>query len=257
MDQAIREHIIKNLKDNQRNDGRTADQYREVSIEPGVSATADGSAKVTIGDTVIIAGVKLGLEKPYPDTPDRGNLMVNVELLPASSPNFEPGPPDIKAIEVARVIDRGIRESGMMDVKKLCVTSGESVWSVAIDICTINHAGNLLDAAHLAAVAAIQNARFPEVVDGVVDYKKKTNKKLPVAKMPISITVHKLGDHLLLDTLVQEEDNADGRLTVCSLEDGTICAMQKGGKKPFSLDEVNSMIDMALKQAKASRKFVA
>ena len=35
--------------------------------------------------------------------------------------NFDIGRPGIEAIELARVIDRGIRESGFIDFKKLCI----------------------------------------------------------------------------------------------------------------------------------------
>src|SRR3989338_8961609 len=144
--------IAELAKQNQRLDGRTLHEYRQpIKIETGISWTAEGSAMVQIGKTVVMAGVKLSIEKPYNDTPDEGGIMVNAELLPLSSPEYEPGPPGIKAVELARVIDRGIREAKAIDLKKLCTTPGEKAWFVTIDIITINDAGNLFDAAGLAA----------------------------------------------------------------------------------------------------------
>ena len=101
-------------------DGRAFDKYRDVSIEYSVSKkSAEGSARVRIGGTEVVAGVKLALGKPFPDKPGEGSIMVNVELLPLSSPLFEGGPPSINAIELSRVTDRGIRECHAIDFKNL------------------------------------------------------------------------------------------------------------------------------------------
>src|SRR3989338_2540572 len=163
----IQDNYVRMLaKMNKREDGRNFDQYREpISVEYAVSEkSAEGSARVTIGDTVVVAGVKLELSKPYPDTPDEGSIMINVELLPLSSPEFEAGPPSINSIELARVVDRGIRESKAIDFKKLCIKPGEQMWTVIIDIYPINAAGNLFDACALAALAALRDAKFPAIV---------------------------------------------------------------------------------------------
>ena len=47
------------------------------------------------------------------------------ELVPFASPMFESGPPREDAIELARVVDRGIRHSEIVDKKKLCITPGK------------------------------------------------------------------------------------------------------------------------------------
>ncbi|HDD70886.1 MAG TPA: RNA-binding protein, partial [Candidatus Woesearchaeota archaeon] len=114
-------HLLKSLQKDIRYDGRKKEQFRDVVVELGISHSAEGSARVKIGKTEVLAGVKMALEEPYPDTPDKGNLMVNAELLPASNPEFEPGPPGEEAIEISRVIDRGVRESKAIDFEKLCV----------------------------------------------------------------------------------------------------------------------------------------
>ncbi|MEM5804572.1 MAG: RNA-binding protein, partial [Candidatus Aenigmatarchaeota archaeon] len=104
-------YIKKMMEDSKvRLDGRSFDQFREVSIETNVVTSAEGSARVKIGNSLVLAGVKMDVMEPYPDTPDEGNLVVDAELLPIASPDFEPGPPDEHAIEIARVVDRGIRE---------------------------------------------------------------------------------------------------------------------------------------------------
>src|SRR3989338_9244066 len=166
MHEELRKHIIGLLKAGTRLDGRKLNDYRKpIQIDYGVVMTANGSARVKIGDTEVIAGIKLEVGTPYPDNPDEGTIIVGAELLPLSSPDFELGPPGIQAVELARVVDRGIRESKCLDFKKLCIEEGEKAWMIIVDICTINDAGNLLDASSLAAIAALRNTTFPEYKD--------------------------------------------------------------------------------------------
>ena len=251
----MKQHLIDSLKKGVRFDGRKKDEFREVKVEYDVAPSAEGSSRVTIGDTEVIAGVKLSVEKPYPDAQDKGMLMVNAEFMPMASPEFESGPPSIRSIELARVVDRGIRESEAIDVKKLCIEKGEKVWSVGIDVITINDAGNLMDAAALAALTALKATHFPKMKkDGTLDYKEKTKDSLPLMKEPISITVHLIGDQIIADPSVKEEANSDARITVASLDEKTICALQKGGRKALSEEEIDEMFNLALKKAAELRK---
>jgi len=254
MNDSLKQHLMEALKSGVRADGRKLDEFRNVDVEYGVSSTAEGSARVRIGETEVIAGVKLLVDKPYPDTPEDGSLMVNAELYPMSSPEFESGPPSIWAIEVARVIDRGIREAKAIDTKKLCIEVGEKIWIVSIDVCIINDDGNILDASGLAALAAIQDARFPEYDGTELNYKKKTDKKLPLDKLPVPVTVFKIGDELLIDPLRAEEKAYDARLTVTTMQDGQLCAMQKGGESPLTREEINKMVELGIAKGNELRK---
>ncbi|HEY9701086.1 MAG TPA: hypothetical protein V6C58_01475, partial [Allocoleopsis sp.] len=156
--QEVKKHLKEALAKGVRYDGRAKDAFRNIEIKTGVVKTAEGSAHVKCGNTEVIAGVKMSLEKPFSDTPDEGILMVGAELLPMSNPRYESGPPDAAAIEVARVIDRGIRESKSLDNQRLCVKSGEQVWTINVDVCPLNSDGNLIDVGSIAAVAAILDA---------------------------------------------------------------------------------------------------
>lgn len=239
------------IKTGKRLDGRSLTDYREpITVQTEVSWTAEGSAMVQIGETKVIVGVKLSLEKPYADTADQGGIMINAELLPLSSPIYNPGPPGMKAIVMARVLDRGIRESHAIDLKKLCITPGEKAWFVIMDIVSVNDDGNLFDAAGLALLAALKTARFPTVKeDGSLDYKNKTEEKLPLLKQPISITVLKINGALVIDPTAEEEFSADARLTVAVDVNGTISAMQKGGDATLTLEDVDGMVGLALEKA--------
>lgn len=256
----LKKHVLELLDKDTRLDGRKALEYRKpVEVKIGISKNAEGSCQVTIGETVVMTGVKLAVESPYPDTPDEGCLMVTVELLPMSNPEFESGPPGIQAIELARLVDRCIRESKIIDMKKLALITGEKVWSVMIDVCPINDAGNLFDAAILSAVVALKNTVFPTLEKGeVVNYKEKTSKKLPLdlKKDPLSVTVWKIGKYFIVDSTIEEKKVMDARLTVATLADGKLCALQKGGDTPLTVDEIMKMIDIGIDKCKELRKYI-
>lgn len=252
-----KDHILRFLSKGIRFDGRKLLEYRNIKVETGFTECAEGSAKVIIGDTEILAGVKMGLETPYPDTADQGNLMVNAELRPMANPRFEQGPPGEEAIELARVIDRGIRESKAIDTKKLCITKGEKAWGVIIDLVPLNAAGNLFDAGALAALAALKNSKFPKLKeDGTIDYTQSTNEKLPIQKEPIEVTVSKIGPYIIVDPTPDEEKLVDARLTVAITKDNKICAVQKGGCEALSIEEIDTMVGIAQDKAKELRKLI-
>ncbi|MBS3135888.1 exosome complex protein Rrp42 [Candidatus Woesearchaeota archaeon] len=250
----IKLYLLNALNKGRRLDGRNTLDYRDpVKVEYGVTKTAEGSAKVTIGDTVVIAGVKLEIGKPYPDTPNQGSIMVGAELVPLASPEFEQGPPSIDAVELARVVDRGIRESKAIDFEALCIEKGEKAWVVIIDLVPLNDDGNLFDASALAAMAAVKNTRFPAVTEDGIDYKSKTDEGLKLNECPISVTVHKVGEYFIVDPTREEARICDARLTIAIMESGELCALQKGGEKPLSQGDVSRMIDIAIDKASMLR----
>jgi exosome complex component RRP42 len=255
MNHEIKEYIRNSLQKGVRLDGRKLDEIRPIEIKTGIVSTSEGSARVKFGDAEVLAGVKMAIESPFPDSPEDGVLMVNAELLPMSNPEFESGPPSIKSIETSRVIDRGIRESKAVDTKSLCLSKGEKVWSVGIDVVPVNYDGNLIDMGGLAAVAAIKTARFPHLnEDGTIDYHKATDKKIELSKVPIPITICKIGNLLIVDPTDEEEESIDARLTVTAISQTEVCSLQKGGDHPLSIDEIDKMVDLALKKANEVRK---
>jgi len=240
------ERIKKYLENGKRFDGRGLDEFREITIETGISKNAEGSARVKIGKTEVIVGVKMDVGEPYADSPDKGNLMVTAELLPLSSSRFENGPPKFPAIELGRVIDRGIRESKFIELEKLCIKKEQKVWTVFVDIYSINDDGNLFDAAGIGAIAALKNAKIPKYDEkkGHVLYGELSKEGLPLTKdVPISITVHKIKNSLIVDPTREEEDISETRVTVGSSE-GVISSMQKGESKSLSIGEMNKILEL-------------
>lgn len=255
MDNVSKEYLVKLLEKGKRIDERGFDGLRKIEINYDVSKHAEGSARVRFGDTEVIVGVKLEVGEPFPDKPDEGTIIVNAEMLPLSSSEFESGPPSVNSIELARVVDRAIRESKAIDFKKLCVKEGEKVWLVLIDIYTINNDGNLQDASALAALAALKQAKIPEYDGKKVDYSKRTD-RLPLVSSPVECSIIKIKDKLLSDPCFEEENMMDAKLTIGFTEKNEICAMQKSGKGVLSFEEVNTMIEVSLKNSEKLRKLL-
>ena len=246
-----RDHIINLLGQGKRTDGRKVDDFRNIEFVTGCIESADGSARVKVGKTEIIAGVKIVPGTPFADTPNQGVLTTGAELIPMAHASFESGPPTEESIELARVVDRGIRESKMIDVEKLCITEGEKVWMCYIDMYALDYDGNLFDAANLAAVLALKTAIIPGE-----QYGEGKNKPLPVTCMPISITSYKIGNTLILDPNFDEEHISCARLTVTTDNKGNFRAMQKGGKGSFTIDELNQCLDASVAKGKEIRKII-
>ncbi len=223
--------------------------FRDFEISYNVSNKAEGSARIKIGKTEVVVGVKMQVGEPYPDSPNKGNLMVSAELLPMASPRFESGPPDFDGIELPRLVDRAIRESGMIELDKLAIKDGEKVWTVIVDIYPINDDGNLIDVATLCAVAALKNAALPEIgEDGKIDYEKKTSKKLPLSKeiLPISLSFFKLGNSIILDPRREEEEACEARITfgVSVRNSEHMCnSCQKKGEAIFTSEEISKIME--------------
>ena len=247
--------IEQSIENGKRLDQRGLSDFREFTIDQGVIEKAEGSAKIFLGKTEILVGVKIETGRPFPDTPDNGVLTVNAELVPLASAKFEPGPPGEQAIELARIVDRGIRESGAIDTAKLCIESGKKVFVVFVDIYVLNHDGNLIDAAALAAVSALINAKMPnyEIVDDKIVIKQGYT-PLPMKDHPVTVTIGKINDKLIVDPGLEEEDVMDSRLSIAFTDDGNICAVQKGGAGYFTVEQTIEATKLAQSTVESLRK---
>ncbi|GIU70968.1 MAG: RNA-binding protein [Candidatus Nitrosocaldaceae archaeon] len=258
----ILEHLRKEqmdelLKIERRLDGRSLSDYRELKIETDLIKKAEGSALVSLGNTQVIAGVKVEIDRPFPDMPDKGLLICNAEVLPLASAYAEPGPPDENAIELARVVDRGIRESEMINLKELVIKPGEKVYAVFVDVSVLNVDGNLFDATSYAVVSALLTSKIPKYeLEGDEIVKRDEYMPLPVNTIPISITMARIGDAIIVDPTAEEESCMDARTTMTVDNEHNVCAVQKGGSGTFSPEQVKYMVDLAINKSEDIREII-
>ncbi|MHA1150240.1 MAG: exosome complex protein Rrp42 [Promethearchaeota archaeon] len=251
-----KKYILNNLKKGERIDGRGLWDYRDINIDIDIISSAEGSSDVTLGESKIMTGLKYDIGAPFPDLPDEGVCTLMAELLPLASPLFERGPPDEQSIELARVVDRGIRHADCIQTKKLCIQENEAVYILFVDMYVINYGGNLIDCGGIGALSTLISANLPEgrwngeEVEWTGNY---LNGKDLIKELPLVITFGKIDDMIFVDPNLAEELVSDGRLSISVTED-KITSLQKSGTATFSFDEINELGKKAIELGKKLRE---
>ncbi len=249
-------YITSNLRKEERIDGRGLWEYRKFEVKSDIIASAEGSADVTLGDTRIITGLKYEVGEPFPDLPNEGVCTIMAELLPLASPLFERGPPDEQSIELARVVDRGIRHADCVQTKKLCIKEKEAVYILFVDMYVLNHNGNLIDAGAVSALTTLLSAHIPEGIigDNGLEWTGKYLKgKDIVNELPLALTYGKIDDIIFLDPMLPEELVCDGRMSISVTKD-KITSIQKSGTATFSIDEIKMLGKKSIEIGQQLRK---
>jgi exosome complex component RRP45 len=237
-----------------RTDGRGPFEMRAISLRCGRADTVGGHVELQLGDTRVLAVVHCEAIEPFPDRPTEGFFQFNLEFSPMASPNFDAGRPDAKLVsEVSRVVERGLRESRAVDTESLCIVGGVKVWSLRIDCHVLDHAGNLIDAASLASIAALLNYRRPDVtVDGdgaitIHELHEREPVPLSIHHIPIAVSFGYFSppedspddeERLVVDPSLKEELVMDGRITLTLNPHQELCGCQKSGGAPLASSQI-------------------
>ncbi|XP_052311614.1 exosome complex component RRP45A isoform X2 [Populus trichocarpa] len=222
------------LASNLRIDGRNPLEYRKITIKFG---REDGSSEVQLGQTHVMGFVTGQLVQPYQDRQNEGTLSIFTEFSPMADPSFEPGRPGESAVELGRIVDRGLRESRAVDTESLCVLAGKLVWAIRIDLHILDNGGNLVDAANIAALASLLTFRRPECTLGGEDGQE--------------VIVH---PPEVVDPTQSEEAVMGGRMTVTVNANGDICAIQKPGGEGVPQSAIMHCLQLASLSAESITK---
>jgi len=258
IDKLKRSKILDLLQEGKRIDDRALDEPRPLVIDTGVIPHANGSARVRLGDTAIVSGIKVQPDRPFPDMGDKGIFMCTAEILPLAHPSAETGPPQPDVIELARVVDRGIRESGMIDLSQFVLEKDKSVIGLFADSVVTDHDGNLFDACSYAAVAAIITSKISkwEMKDDKPVLMENQESNAPITTIPISVTMGRIGGFIIVDPNIDEWGCLDARITITTNSDGNIVALQKGGSDGFTLEQLVKCSELSITIGKKIREIV-
>lgn len=246
LDQVKKNFIENKIQNGEREDGRGLLDYRAIRVQKGFVPNAEGSCLAQIGDTKVLCGVKFDVMAPFADRPDEGVFMTNSEFAPMAHPDFHPGPPNEDSIELARVVDRGIRSAELLDVKNMFLEEGK-VLGLFIDLYVLDHAGNLMDTAALSAMGALQDTQVPKYENGKI-IRGEFLGPLKLADTIVTTTFERIGSQYVVDATAAEEVASAGRLTLGTAEGHFICASQKSGRAGITREKYDQMIDWAFQK---------
>ncbi|KAL4856790.1 Exosome complex component RRP42 [Chlorella vulgaris] len=259
------EWITAGVSYNTRNDGRKREDFRQLKVQLGMLAQATGSARVQLGETDVIVGVKAEIGVPDADRPDCGRIVFGVECSPVASPAFRGRGGDELSSELARALERSMYpgpsgRGGGIDLSVLSIVSGKTCWVLHVDALLLNIGGNLHDAVSAAAKAALADAKVPKVQvvpgedpndepDYEVDDDPSEAMRLDASGMPICITVSLIGGHCVVDLTVQEELCSAAAMQVAVDASGGVCGITKRRQKGIEASLAMEMIEVAQRAA--------
>lgn len=260
------ETLIKQaLADGVRMDGRQLNETRNMNLrfKQFFSAfslnlfenvfSSSSHCDVSLGDTEVMARVTCESVAPFQDRPNEGFLHIVTNLNPIASADFEIGSKDPASMRVSSLVELAVRESGAVDLEALCISSGELVWKIHVEVSVLNNGGNLTDACSLAAIGALSRFKRPEVGFKktfsekaklqIIPYEDAEPVPISIIHWPVCITFGLVADsgkiHILLDTTQEEDKILDGSICVVMNEHGEICAIEKQGWPPVNQEILN------------------
>ncbi|KAF6735337.1 Oxysterol-binding protein-related protein 10 [Oryzias melastigma] len=115
-------------------DGRSCEDYRHMEVETDVVSNTDGSARVSLGHTAVLVGIKAEIGKPRPLVPDEGYLEFFVDCSANATPEFEGRGGEELGIELSNTLYRVFNNRSSVDLKSLCISAGEHCWVLYVDV---------------------------------------------------------------------------------------------------------------------------
>ncbi|KAF9304024.1 hypothetical protein BGZ74_002541 [Mortierella antarctica] len=237
-----REFVLAALKDGARIDGRKFYDFRTLRLSFGADY---GAVEVQLGNTRVLAKVSCEVIRPYADKPTEGFLVFNTELSPMASASFEVGRQTDEEVLVSRLIEKAMRRSRALDTEGLCIVAGEKVWSVRVDIHFLDHDGNLVDAACIAAITALLHFRRPDVTvvgEEVTIHTLEQRNPVPLSihHIPICTTFAFFDndERMIVDPTYLEEQIKEGDMTLTLNVHKEVCAMSKAGGIPMDITQI-------------------
>ena len=197
-----------------------------------------------IGGTVVYAGVKFELRTPLARPTNAGFPHVRCRTAPRGRQKIR-ARPSIARIDrdLSRVVDRGIRESGCIDMESLCIVPGEKVLGVMIDIHVLSDQGNIFDACGLAAIAALRTAVVPaERFDVGEDHTLQKSMGRPSWRRLLVLAAD------LFSMPTSKKKGGDERIHITLGDEGHLHSLQKGLKGVFTPAEFAEIFDVAQKR---------
>ncbi|KAJ4808746.1 Exosome complex component RRP42 [Rhynchospora pubera] len=247
------------IEQNLRADGRTRNQFRPICVETGVIPQANGSARVRLGATEVIASIKAELGKPSILHPDKGKVSIFVDCSPTAAPIYEGKGGEELSMELSVALERCLLggKSGAgaaIDLSLLVLVEGKVCWDLYVDALVVSSDGNLLDSLAAAIKAALSNTGLPKVnvVLGAspeeqpeVDVSDEEFLQFDTSAVPVIVTLTKVGKQYIVDATSEEESQMSSAVSVSVNRNGQICGLTKRGGAGLDPSVIHDMVSVA------------
>ena len=216
-----------------RPDGRANDALRPITIEVGVSKFAEGSARISFGDTQVLCLATLQESVPrHLEGKGTGWVTAEYAMLPRSTPERSQresiaGRPGGRTFEIQRLVGRALRTA--MDLRAL------GPRSVIVDCEVIQGDGGTRTAAITGGYVALAHA-----------VRKITPS--PLLGNVAAVSAGFVRGELMLDLAYAEDSIADADVNVVANSDGQLIEVQGTAEgRPFSKDDFDRVLELSLK----------
>jgi ribonuclease PH len=220
-----------------RSDGRSPDQLRPVEIEAGVVRYAEGSARITVGETVVLCAATVDERVPsFLKGSGRGWVTAEYSMLPRAGRDRSPreavqGRQGGRTQEIQRLIGRSLR--GVTDLQSL----GER--SVILDCDVLEADGGTRTASITGACVALHQALTFLVEQEKIPYH-------PMRDLVAAVSVGLVNGQALLDLCYEEDYRTDVDFNVVQTATGRLVELQGTAEgRPFSREQLHEMLDLA------------
>ncbi|CAH2283205.1 exosome complex component RRP42 [Pelobates cultripes] len=260
LSEAEKVYILHGVQDDLRCDGRGCEDYRCIEVETDVVSNTTGSARVKIGHTDVLVGVKAEMGTPKLESPNEGYLEFFADCSANATPEFEGRGGEELGTEIAHVLYKIFDNKSSLDRKSLCIQPREHCWVLYVDVLLLECGGNLFDTISIAVKAALFNARIPKVRileddEGAKDFELSDDPydcmRLNVANVPCIVTLSRIGHRQVVDATLQEEACSLASLLVSVTSTGILTFMRKLGSGSLDPESIFEMIETGKRVAKS------
>ncbi|XP_059051302.1 exosome complex component RRP45 [Achroia grisella] len=252
------------ISEGHRLDGRNYNECRNLQISFGSDY---GSCIVSLGETKVLAQVTCEVTQPKQIRPNEGILYINVEISPMAAPQFEANRQTDLTVYLNRLIEKCYKDSKCIDLESLCIVVEEKVWSLRVDIKVLNHAGNLIECASIAALTSLAHFKRPDVTrigDSVIIHTLAEKDPIPTVlyHYPVCLSFAIFQNNVLLSdpsfieesvctSTTEEGQNASGGVLVVGMNQyREVCLLNLTGAALYDSNIVHKSIKSAADRCK-------
>lgn len=220
-----------------RADGRRPQDMRPTRIETGVLRNAEGSARITAGETVVLCAATVEERVPYfLKGSGKGWVTAEYGMLPRSTTErmareAAQGRQGGRTLEIQRLIGRSLR--GVMDLGSL----GER--TIILDCDVLEADGGTRTASVTGACAALHQALGYLVGQEKIPYH-------PMRGLVSAISVGVVGSDVVLDLCYEEDSRSEVDLNVVMAGEDQFIEIQGTAEgRPFTGAQLTRMLELA------------